>query len=102
MFDVADGLTARQLQLYQVPKPTFTPRKGIQEQALNVTSDVLPVSCQSTITPACLQALYGIPSAPAQVGSNTLGVSGFDEQFANERDLQVSGVLVTTLRTHAE
>ncbi|CDO74350.1 hypothetical protein BN946_scf184645.g6 [Trametes cinnabarina] len=56
--------------------------------AVNITSDAVPASCSSTITPACLQVLYGIPTTPAKVSSNQLGVSGFIEQFANEADLK--------------
>ncbi|TFK89462.1 family S53 protease-like protein [Polyporus arcularius HHB13444] len=56
--------------------------------AVNVTSDAVPASCASTITPACLQALYGIPTTPATVKTNQLGVSGFIEQFANQADLK--------------
>ncbi|EJD51338.1 family S53 protease [Auricularia subglabra TFB-10046 SS5] len=44
-------------------------------------------SCLNTITPPCLQQLYGIPSAPATKPSNNLAVSGFIEQFANQADL---------------
>ncbi|EIW52208.1 family S53 protease [Trametes versicolor FP-101664 SS1] len=73
-----------------VPKLTFIPREEIEERELNVSA-----SCQSAITPACLQALYAIPSAPANVSSNTLGMSGFDEQFANEQDL---GIFLETFR----
>ena len=58
--------------------------------AVNLTSDAVPASCSSTITPACLQALYGIPTTPATVKTNTLGVSGFIDQFANQADLKVS------------
>ncbi|EMD36377.1 hypothetical protein CERSUDRAFT_156000 [Gelatoporia subvermispora B] len=54
----------------------------------NLTSDVVPSSCADFITPACLQALYGIPTTPATQSSNQLGVSGFIEQFANQADLQ--------------
>ena len=36
----------------------------------------IPASCQKTITPACLQALYGIPVTPANVPSNQIAVSG--------------------------
>ncbi|KAI0675069.1 family S53 protease [Trametes maxima] len=63
-----------------------TPPKA--KKAVNLTSDAVPASCSSTITPACLQALYGIPTAPAKVSSNKLGVSGFIEQFANQADLR--------------
>ncbi|KAJ6464216.1 peptidase S8/S53 domain-containing protein [Mycena vulgaris] len=43
----------------------------------------------SSWTPACLQELYGIPSAPAKPAKNLFGVSAFDNEFANKRDLKV-------------
>ncbi|KDR69079.1 hypothetical protein GALMADRAFT_104369 [Galerina marginata CBS 339.88] len=48
-----------------------------------------PLLCNAglTITPACLQALYGIPTSPATQSSNVLAVSGFIDQFANKADL---------------
>ncbi|KAJ7189161.1 family S53 protease [Mycena filopes] len=39
-------------------------------------------------TPGCIQELYGIPSAPAKVGSHVFGISGFENSFANLRDLK--------------
>ncbi|KAJ6616312.1 family S53 protease-like protein [Mycena sp. CBHHK59/15] len=53
---------------------------------INIARDV-PASCGSTITPACLQALYNIPTTPATQSSNILGVAGFGSQFANFADL---------------
>ncbi|SJL05011.1 related to Tripeptidyl-peptidase sed3 [Armillaria ostoyae] len=47
-----------------------------------------PSSCNSVVTPACLQDLYNIPSTPATQLTNRLGVSGFDDQFAQRADLQ--------------
>ncbi|KAH8111217.1 family S53 protease [Phellopilus nigrolimitatus] len=51
------------------------------------TGQSVPSSCSSKVTPACLQALYGIPTTRATQSSNTLGVSGFIDQFANKEDL---------------
>ncbi len=53
--------------------------------ASNITDRALPApaSCASTVTPACLEALYGIPTTRATQSSNRLGVSGFIDQFAN-------------------
>lgn len=53
--------------------------------AANVTERALtaPASCAKTVTPACLEALYGIPTTRATQSSNKLGVSGFIDQFAN-------------------
>jgi tripeptidyl-peptidase-1 len=47
-------------------------------------------SCSSEMTPACLQSLYGIPTARASQNSNRIGVSGFIEQWAQQADLNVS------------
>ncbi|KAJ7866434.1 family S53 protease, partial [Mycena olivaceomarginata] len=41
----------------------------------------------SSWSPACLQELYGIPSTPAKPAANVLGVSGFENDFANNHDL---------------
>jgi tripeptidyl-peptidase-1 len=53
----------------------------------------VPSSCSSTITPACLRALYGTSSyTPAATSTNKLGVAGYLEEYANDADLQASGV----------
>ncbi|KAJ7684326.1 subtilisin-like protein [Mycena polygramma] len=44
-------------------------------------------SCNATITPSCLQALYNIPTTPAVNKNNVIGVAGFSDQFANQADL---------------
>ncbi|KAJ7197780.1 family S53 protease-like protein, partial [Mycena pura] len=56
----------------------------------HVPSDV-PASCDTTITPACLQAMYHIPSALIQNAGNLSGmaVTGFNDQFASTGDLDV-------------
>ncbi|TFK49384.1 subtilisin-like protein [Heliocybe sulcata] len=55
----------------------------------NVTVDAaVPSSCARTVTPTCLQDLYGIPTTPATESSNRLAVSGFIEQYANQADLR--------------
>ncbi|KAI0329229.1 family S53 protease [Cubamyces sp. BRFM 1775] len=67
----------------------FVPSRATKPAgAVNLTSDAVPASCAQVVTPACLQALYGIPTTPATVKTNTLGVSGFIEQFANQQDLR--------------
>ncbi|EMD37174.1 hypothetical protein CERSUDRAFT_137710, partial [Gelatoporia subvermispora B] len=53
-----------------------------------LTKRALPASCSSEVTPSCLQELYGIPFTPATQSLNSIGVSGFQEQFANEADLK--------------
>ncbi|KAJ7587863.1 family S53 protease-like protein [Mycena floridula] len=63
---------------------------SVQERALTA-----PASCATTVTPACLQALYGIPSTPATQSTNTLGVSDFIDQWAQTADLKA---FLTALR----
>ncbi|KAI0046855.1 family S53 protease [Auriscalpium vulgare] len=54
----------------------------------NTTIDATaPASCNSAVTPACIQELYGIPTTLATQSSNQLAVSGFIDQFANSADL---------------
>ncbi|EJF58006.1 family S53 protease [Dichomitus squalens] len=54
----------------------------------NFTAGAIPSSCSSTITPACLQAIYNIPTTAATESSNQLGVTGFIDQYANKKDLK--------------
>ncbi|KZT10837.1 family S53 protease-like protein [Laetiporus sulphureus 93-53] len=60
---------------------------GMSSSSSIATSDV-SASCAHEITPSCLQSLYGIPTTSASNSSNTLGVSGFINQFANQADLK--------------
>lgn len=71
------------------PEFLVPPTLEATQPDFNLTSDAVPASCASTVTPACLQALYGIPTARATSGGSTLGVSGFIQQFANQADLKV-------------
>ncbi|KAI1786392.1 family S53 protease [Ganoderma leucocontextum] len=57
--------------------------RGLQ----NFTAQAIPSSCSSSITPACLQAIYNIPSDAATQSSNQLAVTGYIEQYANQDDL---------------
>ncbi|ETW78242.1 serine protease S53 [Heterobasidion irregulare TC 32-1] len=70
------------------PPLTKTNVKIIPNPPSNATSDSVPASCASQVTPVCLQAQYGIPAAPATQSSNQLGVSAFLNQFASVSDLQ--------------
>ncbi|KAJ7111425.1 family S53 protease-like protein [Mycena epipterygia] len=67
--------------------PKFTAIKAKPAADVAPVSDAVPASCNTVITPACLQAIYGIPATAATQSTNKLGVSGFTEQFANEADL---------------
>jgi tripeptidyl-peptidase I len=78
-----------------LPK-VFTPKPvSTFEDTSKVLPNAVPASCSTVITPACLQALYGIPTTKAGAKGNVLGVSGFIDQFANNADLQT---FLTNLR----
>ncbi len=57
------------------------------QRSTNLESRAVPSSCNTVVTPSCLQALYGIPATLATQSTNQLAVSGFIEQFANTEDL---------------
>ncbi|PBK70051.1 family S53 protease [Armillaria solidipes] len=72
--------------------PTFgtTPMVSIPLTSnLTERANPAPSSCNSVVTPACLQDLYNIPSTPATQLTNRLGVSGFIDQFPQRVDLQM-------------
>ncbi|KAF9522419.1 peptidase S8/S53 domain-containing protein [Crepidotus variabilis] len=49
----------------------------------------IPSSCSSTITPACLRALYNTTDyVPKSTSTNKLGVAGYLQEYANRADLQ--------------
>ncbi|KAJ7743516.1 family S53 protease [Mycena maculata] len=64
----------------------------------SLTADAIPNSCASIVEPACLQDMYGFPTARANnSASNTLGVAGYIDQFANSEDLSL---FLSNLRTN--
>ncbi|EIN06455.1 subtilisin-like protein [Punctularia strigosozonata HHB-11173 SS5] len=52
-----------------------------------ISDATVPNSCNTSITPACLQALYGIPTTIVTDTDSQIGVTGMDNQFANMADL---------------
>lgn len=44
----------------------------------------------SAITPTCVQSLYSVPNTRGSQMSNSIGVAGFTEEYANRADLSVS------------
>ena len=68
----------------------------LSSKARSKRADV-PSSCAQTITPQCLQAIYNIPSTPATAVGNSIGVSGFANEVANQTDFQVSHRQVSEL-----
>ncbi|KAF7304219.1 Serine protease S53 [Mycena indigotica] len=60
-----------------------------REEFVELQGRAVPSSCASIVTPACVQALYGVPATKSNHSAtgNTLGVSGYIDQFANSNDL---------------
>ncbi|KAF7359305.1 Family S53 protease-like protein [Mycena sanguinolenta] len=56
-------------------------------KATTVRRRTLPDSCTTEVSPACLQAMYGIPTTPATQSSNTLMVTGYEGEWAQLTDL---------------
>lgn len=57
---------------------------GTAQSSTGVTVDL---SCNSTITPQCLQALYQIDYKGTPGNGNKVGVTGYLEQYASKSDL---------------
>ncbi|KAL1762764.1 peptidase S8/S53 domain-containing protein [Schizophyllum commune] len=60
---------------------------GTNEKDLNVNVEAAS-DCGRTVTPACLQKLYNTSGYKPKADTNTtLGVAGYLDEFANEKDL---------------
>ena len=70
---------------FESPNMRLMPIMPVMENKRDV-----PLSCNSTVTPSCLQDLYGIPAAAATETSNTLLVTAYQDQFAQSADVSVS------------
>ena len=81
------------------PTTYFSTTRSMRSTIHKVTpaapvSDVtVPSSCANTITPTCLKDLYNTTSyTPKSTSTNTLGIAGYLEEYANRADLQVGAV----------
>ncbi|CAK5281037.1 unnamed protein product [Mycena citricolor] len=74
------------------PQPRLAP-SVIQLDLPVQAKRAIPASCNTRVasgvmTPACLQALYGIPTAPATQKNNSILITGYIDQWAQTADLQ--------------
>ena len=66
----------------------------VVQDTSSVPEGTLSPSCNATITPACLRALYNTSSyVPVSTKVNKLAVAGYGDEFANYADLQVGTLL---------
>lgn len=73
---------------FEEPNARLTPIR------MTVDKRAIPAACNSTITPTCLQDIYGIPATAATQKSNTLAVTAYQQQFAQNVDLKVRPVII--------
>ncbi|KAJ6568249.1 peptidase S8/S53 domain-containing protein [Mycena vulgaris] len=81
-------------------QPQTTSLTGDEESFAAVISPLaVPASCGTTVTPACLRAMYNTTAyVPKATATNRLGVAGYLQEFANDADLQT---FFRTFRTDA-
>lgn len=72
-------------------RPPFTTPKPLTPKPTNNSGNVPSACASGDITPACLQALYKIPSTPSS-GHGHIGVTGYYDQWASQDDLDVRSV----------
>lgn len=85
--------TMRSMRSTSFLQPHIKPLDNDIETASKLTDPhslaTVPSSCATTITPACLRALYNTTSyVPQATNVNKLGVAGYLGEFANDADLQ--------------
>jgi len=57
--------------------------------ATEISPLAVPASCGTTVTPACVRALYNTTAyVPKATATNKIGITGYLEEFANDADLQ--------------
>ena len=81
--------TLRSMRVTSFLQPTL--HNIVQDTSVQVPEGTLAPSCNRTINPACLRALYNTSSyVPVSTNVNKLAIAGYLDLFANYADLQVS------------
>jgi tripeptidyl-peptidase-1 len=84
--------TIRTMKVTSFLQPTL---QNIVQDSSSVPEGQVDPSCNTTITPACLRALYNTSSyVPVSTNVNKIAVTGYLDEFANYDDLQVGGNLL--------
>ncbi|KAK7682815.1 hypothetical protein QCA50_014199 [Cerrena zonata] len=68
--------------------PVRSSVSSIARSDVQARDETIDPSCNDTITPKCLQELYGIPTTPATQSSNQIAVPGLIDFFAQFSDLK--------------
>ena len=78
--------------MHRFPNPYgYTPIMNFSSSGLTPEGNIGPCDVYS-ITPACLQWLYGIPTTPETSNGNRLAVTGYTLEWPQEADLAVREV----------
>jgi tripeptidyl-peptidase-1 len=81
--------TLRSMRLSGFSQPVIASAVGPPDSTMNTNGTISP-SCQTSITPACLRALYNTENyVPTETSRNSLGVAGYLNQYASRADLQI-------------
>ncbi|KAJ7132373.1 peptidase S8/S53 domain-containing protein [Mycena epipterygia] len=81
--------TMRSMRATSFLQPQVVATGDEESFAAEISPLAVPASCGTTITPACLRALYNTTAyVPKATATNKLGVAGYLEEFANDADLQ--------------
>jgi tripeptidyl-peptidase-1 len=85
--------TLRSMRVTSFLQPTL--HNIVQDaSSVQVPEGTLAPSCNLSITPACLRALYKTSSyVPVSVNVNKLAIAGYLDKFASYADLQVGNLL---------
>ncbi|CAE6473904.1 unnamed protein product [Rhizoctonia solani] len=82
-------LEKRASTVFVLPDSEKAELKQTGEETNGKAEAAVPSSCSSTITPACLKALYKTDSyTPKGAASSSIGITGYLEQYASISDLQ--------------
>jgi tripeptidyl-peptidase-1 len=66
-------------------QPQTTPLANSDSFAAEISPLAVPASCGTTVTPACLRAMYNTTAyVPKATATNKLGVAGYLQEFAND------------------
>lgn len=85
MFGQFKGLRSTISWPAEIETPAHLPEAP---QTFGFKSNAVDPSCNKTITIQCIQQLYNFVGVTANASGNSIGITGFLDQYANNQDLQ--------------
>jgi tripeptidyl-peptidase-1 len=81
--------TMRSMRSTSFIQPQTSANVDTDSFATEISPLAVPASCGTTVTPACVKALYNTTNyVPAATATNKLGIAGYLEEYAIDADLQ--------------